>query len=427
MGWYLDGDWDSASTPPGVFTTYLPIIMEQIARAINERRAQTLYVHLASGLKTTDLDYPSSGVSWGEFGLDPYPWPISEDLATTSTAPTAADFAGLVINGLCVRHLMSEFRTQVSALSTHFYKALGATPDDAEFLNLSADVTEWDSFDATRWWKAVNWVALRKALDLMVIARSVLKLQMTDNGECTILTIDDTAATAAIVAASSANTNVTVGDFYPSGALEDEGTAIFSRAIAAGQFPSHVSSPPAGLVIVPASSNPNAVIMGDALSAFTNLDLTNVTGIVLGAFNTNKTDAWNTSGNIPVWFRSIFEVVATRDTEPTISGGWVTDAGSLGQTDAAVQEYAPGSDHTVSIEFSGTTTLDTSAVIYSATIPLTDLVAHSAHILHIGITGPENNYDDPGAPWLENPTNFLNQPYYVYCARDITSLLTDQA
>lgn len=101
MGWFKDGDWDRATTPPGASTGEIAVVMAQIARAINQRWAVII-----RGANTAADDG------------NEYRWYYTDALAAEERAvrPTAAQFAGAKIRGACVRRFVIDAQAQIDRL-----------------------------------------------------------------------------------------------------------------------------------------------------------------------------------------------------------------------------------------------------------------------------------------------------------------------
>lgn len=138
MAWFLNGNWDCLTTPPGASVNDLPLIMEQIARAINER-----------------------SIALGGAGTQ---WKYTDALDVSATFPTAAQFAGIRVNGPCVRQFLQLAESWQETGDGWYTSATFATEyDSTSWAALFADL---DAFDITKSATyAPNWLRIQRALN----------------------------------------------------------------------------------------------------------------------------------------------------------------------------------------------------------------------------------------------------------------------
>lgn len=148
MAWFLNGDWDCLTTPPGADVNDLPTIMEQIARAINER-----------------LGIPGTQASGG--GVPPkWQWKYTDALDVSAEFPTAAQFAGIRIDGACVKQFLldcEDILTYANGNMQGWYQSDGQTAINVWTASASAGVFDINK-PATY---APNWLRIKAAIELM--------------------------------------------------------------------------------------------------------------------------------------------------------------------------------------------------------------------------------------------------------------------
>ncbi len=137
MAWFLNGDWDCLTTPPGASVNDLPLIMEQIARAINER------IGAVNGTKIN--------------------WYYTDALNVTAEFPTAAQFAGIKIDGACVRRFLVDAETWQESFNNWYTSATFATEyNSTSWAALFAGLGAYDITKAATY--APNWLRLKRAI-----------------------------------------------------------------------------------------------------------------------------------------------------------------------------------------------------------------------------------------------------------------------
>jgi hypothetical protein len=148
MGWLLDTDYDAATTPPGLSTQQLPLICEQVCRAINERK-------YARGQTLTEFYYTDA---------------LSNSFK--KTYPTAADFAagGCWIHGNAFKTIMQLGMTFVGSgiwyTSDSFTARYGIDSTPTIAATVSATLPAAANASKGVLW-APNWMYITRGLDLM--------------------------------------------------------------------------------------------------------------------------------------------------------------------------------------------------------------------------------------------------------------------
>lgn len=149
MGWLLDTDYDAATTPPGLRTQDLPLICEQVCRAINERR-------YAKGTALTEFYYVDSLTG-----------------ASKKNYPTVADFesGGCLIHGDAFKTIMQTGMTLIASpgiwyTDTTFANRYGvdATPSIATTVSATLPAAA-NASKGVLW--APNWMYITRGLNLM--------------------------------------------------------------------------------------------------------------------------------------------------------------------------------------------------------------------------------------------------------------------
>lgn len=149
MGWLLDTDYDAATTPPGLRAQQLPLICEQVCRAINERR-------YAKGTALQEFYYVDSLTG-----------------ASKKNYPTVADFeaGGCLIHGAAFKTIMQAGMNLVASpgvwyTDTTFANRYGvdATPTIAATVSATLPAAA-NASKGVLW--APNWMYITRGLNLM--------------------------------------------------------------------------------------------------------------------------------------------------------------------------------------------------------------------------------------------------------------------
>ena len=138
MGWPLNGDWDSATTPPGATTADLAHVMAAICNAINERRGIAL-----------------------DGRLDLVEWPIESIGGPTSTSPAASDFNAIATFSPFISEMLELMYDSIDDMIP--YAMRGAAPEGDG---------SWDAW--VNLGKPAFWIEARGALSAFSLSKPLL-------------------------------------------------------------------------------------------------------------------------------------------------------------------------------------------------------------------------------------------------------------
>lgn len=348
MAWHLNGNWDCLTTPPGADVNDIALIMEQIARAINER-VQAL----------NDIGDGSP--------ITLFQWFYNDAISTSTTYPTAAQFAGIRTDGACVRRFLDDAEQRVDTLADRFCGPVGATLGDTDNWTSSTlrtyASTGLGAFNLSKpTTYAPNWLILRNSINAMTIIKTSTASRISGLAFTTDSRIDTTGdVQSALGGAASA----TASEIY---------SVISSSAGGSGN----------GMIGSSVIADPSALVnfrFTESGRVSWDLDLSDIradTPYLKSAKSADSTEPINDGLVVSATITGSYDPEITMleiDPEWTYIFGGVSGAStsitSLDTISLSIPSSVLGTSFEVSTEFTGTTT-PTESVVTFASMPVFD-------------------------------------------------------